>query len=333
MVKYKTILGIIDDYVEKCGRSNAKESSGLQGKETKTKKGVVYLTIDDLNNIADEIYEKYGLQVSEDENGRPKLDNNTFTLWDNESKTELRLGKILNHQEWIDFNNTGKGAYNLDEVIEFYDVMPSLMKETINFINFDDVGGACYTYPWVRGITLTTDCYGEQGTNEFYDKTMNIQRVIYHEGGHCVETAYRIIGKDRYGLKSPMRISDTDKYFNAMHKNESRFASLYGRNYYVQTDRDDSPYSEDFAETVSMVAFDKLKNKGNAQIFNEFSKVEGKKHSYGFKIFDHDEFKEEHKATYNFVKKILDGKMDLIKTDVGDDYWQHQIDDYTPPIS
>ena len=316
MVKYHYILKTIDNYLNKCHRTGPKASSGLLQRMPPPKQSTVKITDQELKDIAKSISKKYGLEVSvnglgEEEayavNRQHVLDKKRtytdvkFRFWDDESKTLIDLSDMVEHQEMMDFTNSGKAKYDLDDFFGYYTQIPPTLRESVGLIKFrpQDEGCNCClhnmyinvlggkSYEVDSGIHITSQAFAQDKGNTF-----NFQRILYHEVGHCFD-------KDKI-------IASSEEYYNAMGKNDEKFASDYGRSYYFTgrdvfddiSDAHKVPLREDVAETISMVCFENIDDKINANIFNE-------------RVEEHTEFKNNHKHTYDLVKDIIDGKIDM----------------------
>lgn len=343
MVKYNTILRAIDEYI-KCARDNPTSTSGIiypKGEAPKFEPKGRKLTSKELNEIADTMAERYGLEVSV-VNGKREINGKKFILWDNEHNTEINLSTLIQYQDEVDFTNRGyynnpnggaySSTYTLDEVLSYYNEMPELMKRAVGGIIFRGSGSAYHTSvdgrvnnPVVitHNFLRSTDWYSPRDGND------NLQRVLYHEISHALENPLNSeefdvlrkanIGKGEYAMskltterereiynnlfpkgsyaKSPHKyvFSDTVNYDNGMAGNDKKFASTYGRDFYLDT----SPFAqnhrcEDFAETMSMVAMSRTGNKENVSLDSMGS----------------DDFKKSHSETWKYCEDILDGKID-----------------------
>lgn len=316
MVKYDNILKAIEVYLEKCHREGTLESSGIlpginhyffnQNHEKKEND----LPTTRLENIAKLLCEKFGLEISLNRVGDMKINGNKhnpkFYLWDDENKTEIDLSAILSHDGWIDFSNSNHGIYNINDVLTYYDNMPSLMKYDVKNIKFSEFGGSSYCDQY-GNVTISSMVYG-QGANDpkitdenGIAKAYNMQRVMYHECGHAVE--FSVLRNHNF------RISNTKDYNYAMNMNNSFFASNYSEDYFFKTNSFYGEYNnanvEDFAETMAMVAFDDIKDKHNSiSIPSSFSGNVGGLENYS-------SFKKNHQGTYDFCKAILNNEINL----------------------
>ena len=304
MVRYTNIIKAIEDYIEKCAREGPTSTGGIiypVGEtptfEPKGKK----LTKKELDEIADKMAERWGLEVSVVD-GKREVNGRKFVLWDDEHKTVINLSTLIQRQDEIDFTNRGyyntenggtsKSTYTLDDFLGYYNEMPTMMKDATGGIIVQGSGNAhnclnefginnpiVLTHKWFRGKWV--------GAGSIND----VQQCMYHEGGHAIENMYYNPPKstDRYVF------SNTSNYEVAMNGNRKKFASNYAKRTYrkrvnTQTHR---RRCEDFAETMSMVAMSKTSTSSNANMD-------------GAKI---DEFKRDHETTWALCENILDGKV------------------------
>ena len=158
----------MNEVIDKC-REGTKPSSGVvsRGEAPKYELNDGGLTKDLLNQIADDMAERWGLEVSLDSKGRREIAMNKFRLWDDKHKTVIHLNKMIKHQDWIDFTNNDKGTYNLDEVLKYYDDLNDLAKDRMGGVIFETNNGSsmCRQY------------------NPKYDlaNTVEISQMVYHE--------------------------------------------------------------------------------------------------------------------------------------------------------
>lgn len=295
MVKYETIIQIIDTYIEKCSRNGPKNSSGLQTTSSDPQINDGGLTVQDRIKIGEDLAKRFNLEISIGWEKEIEIDEYSFVFWDDENSTVISLSGLIKHQDWVDFTNQGKGLYNLDEVMEYYVSMPPLMKDAVTRIQFIDNSNGCYITEGNNNIYLSSDLFTAKQEG---DKHYNLQRALYHECGHAVDFKYSLEDTKRIG-----GISGSEDYDNMMNKNNKSFASEYSRNFYLNNITNPNKKNiEDFADTMSMVAFDGLNDKTNAQVISTDHIIE-----------DISSFKKNHKNTYEFAKNILYGKVKLIK--------------------
>lgn len=307
MVTYKNILNIVESYVEKCSRNGPTNTSGIitpKGEIPVFEPKEYELTTDELETIANAMCNRYGLEISKAD-GKLEISKDKFILWDPTHKTELDFSNFIHWQNEIDFTNRGTTtdgklttyrAYTLEEVLEAYNEMPNMMKDAMGGVLFKEYGSAYNTYHNGRvdnPIILTHDCFNRKLRGGNFD----IQRVMYHEGAHAIERVY--------GEKYRNYIfSNTSEYNKAMFKNMDDggklFASKYGEETYVDRLHDGRyrRHSEDFAETMSMVALSRTNHNRNPKIDD---------------LYDMNDFKKDHKHTWKYCEDILDGKTDYKK--------------------
>ena len=290
MVKYETLIKIIDDYIIKCSRSSPKQSSGLisikENPPTFDPEWKWEISVEELKDIGEKMAERYGLRLT-------RVEEDLMIFYDEENSTAIRFKDYMHWDETIDFTNRGNERYNLDDILFYYDSLPDIMKKAVSEIRFPlDEGGASYCFSKYedtghRNIVVMTNesILNEKGS--YY----NAQTVLYHECGHALDNYLNHYDDNNIG--------DSKEYRKCMEGNDEKFASEYGRNYF----RDNNSASEDFAETVAMVCFDDLQDKSNAEeMVMDSSTPSWRKENF-------EEFKKKHKSTFGFVKNILDGKI------------------------
>lgn len=327
MVKIKYIIKAIEDYTEKCDRGGPKPTSGLQTPPPTFSQAGEKLTKDELHEIAKVSAERWGLEISVDENGKEEISRSNFKLWDPQNNTVISLGKVIkNNNSTIDFTNTDKGVYNLDYVLQSYNEMPDLMKRNCEYVEFNNNGRNAMrqssymrTYEPDKGfntVTITGMVFNNKDTQ------FNLKQVLGHEMGHASESHFtaeekRVLAKawvkntpsytywnsraltdeERVtynGAKSKMDMySSSPIYRDAQSKNKEKYASEYVyRVNYLQTN------SEDWAETMSAVAYRNSADKSSFKMVYQNGKV-----------VDWDTFVADHKGTYDFCCDYVDGKI------------------------
>ena len=323
----------IDEWIIKCGRSGTKPTSGPQHGQGEMPKfeAVEKLTKKELDEIADKMCERWGLEVSINNKGKREIGATKFSLWDEKNKTLIKLDKLVKkNPSWLDFTNNDRGKYNLDDVLRYYDEMPDRMKEATGGILFETTGGADYNtsydgrYDVVNPVVISGTHF-----NPMYliDESTNLQRCMYHEGGHSssgilpkevIDVLRKTsVGKNSYNRakltndnerkiydeyfkkdnRYNFRISNSKEYDNSMEQDKSRFASRYGRKGFMSYSGN-RKREENWAETLSMASFRNLPDKKNAVIQD----VNGN-------TIDLDTFISEHESSYKLACDFLDGKL------------------------
>jgi len=286
MVKYKSLVTIIEDYINKCHRSSPKRSSGLisikenrpQFKPLNKLDSSFFLKEDELKEIGNVMAERYGLIVS-------KVDEDNFVLYDKENETLLNFSEHINYP-MVDFTNRDKADYNLDDLLFYYDSMPDIMKKSVDRIRFSlEEGGACYytSDGFMSEVVMTNEAVTHDKESYY-----NAQLVLYHECGHAL---------DDY-LNNNKNIGDSNNYRMYMDENNEKFASEYSKTHYLEN----LNKREDFAETVAMVCFDRMEDKSNAIMVQDSNVLPWKREDFGT-------FQQNHKSTFKFVKDLLGGKV------------------------
>ena len=338
MVEKELINKIFDKIINKhltlkCSESGTTSISGWHGEgEKPVFDNTVDLDSKLLNQIADEMCERWGLEVSIDKNGKREIAKNKFSLWDDEHGTLIKLGAYLKRSDFIDFTNNGGATYDLDDVLMFYDRMPNTMKDATGGIIFENRDGACYNTLWDKKTDIINPIFirrfpfykGSQNTE------YNLQQVLYHEGGHALEgrlTAKEInilrktsVGNNTFNIfkcsneeerkifngilrthTSGYKFSNSVEYDTAMQQNTLRFASSYGRRVFLGTSSSDGGRRrEDWADTVSVLAFKDLPREMKDKV--KVSLTDGRTVGY-------DDFVKDHQATSQFVSDVIDGKI------------------------
>ena len=199
----KEITKLIRNWNTKCSSSGAKPSSGSIGRGEAPKYELYDgdLTNELLNTIADDMAKRWGLEVSVDEKGRREIAKNKFKLWDDKHKTIINLGKIIKHQDWIDFTNNDNGTYNLDEVLKYYDDLDDLAKDRMGGLFFETTNGSSFCrqyhggYDVANSIHISTMVYHKYDEKGYQLPTIsshnrepsmyNLKEVLGHEAGHA----------------------------------------------------------------------------------------------------------------------------------------------------
>ena len=342
MVSRNIIENVFDDVISnfngKCSHEGATSSSGvIYGKGEKPKYELIDggLTKELLNTIADDMAERWGLEVSIDSKGNREVSKTKFSLWDDNHKTLIRLNKMIKHQDWIDFTN-GNGmfssSYTLDDVLRYYNDLPELAKTRMGAVLFETTSGSSFnrmyhgTYGIANTIEISDMCYGNNGTN--VPSQYHLKQVMGHEAGHAME---RILTNEQINVleKSHVKGSvnkfkesqlDTDRerqiYRNLLHgndgeardlssskeweearnKNNVAMSSQYASSYDFSSDRN----SEDVAETMSAVAFRNASNEEKQTFRIRY---------VGGKEVDYDTFVKDHEATFKLACDYVDGKV------------------------
>lgn len=229
------------------------------------------------------------------------------------------IGKGSRHN-FIDFDNSGSGLYDLKEILKIYDEAPLILKKSTNEIIFTGskpgnpkaLGGAKAISEEFNGI-YTTKRIRIYARSILKDKTLrgNVAQTMYHEMFHCFE--YSMI-KDKKVieiLSNPSKYSEEDKKWakkrthpisdsNEWDKSCKEDSIYQEKNGFIKEEASfyvgDEDSSENWAETGSMVAFTDLEDKSMAVQTNNSLK------SVGF-----DEWIKRHPNKYDFVIRKLRG--------------------------
>ena len=208
------------------------------------------------------------------------------------------LNKNLKDGLFIDNTNTGKGVYNLKDVVKMYDDAPKVLKEANTSLTFTNrkaklLGGynKLVSKRWVNVLKdnpiykrVTQGRTEPQGWIDIYKTSIKddgdgwgLQRLIYHEMAHGLDN----ILSENWG-NPRMRFSDnrTADGYGALISKQHNFneetrkmevspedivdgiSSEYGQRHYDKT----HSYSEDFADCVSVVVFKYVEDKTGAKI-------------------------------------------------------------------
>lgn len=338
MVKYNNILKAIEDYIEKCDRDSPKTTSGIiypTGEAPQFEPTGKKLTVKELNEIADKMAERYGLEVSE-VNGKREVNSKKFILWDNKHKTEINLSTLLDKQDEVDFTNRGyydskygtySSAYTLDEVLGYYNEMPDMMKDATGGIIFRDGGQSFSTL--VEGRINNPICI----THPYLHKTdfldpknseYNLLQILCHEGGHAIEQDYT---QEQYDVFRKSKVSDLSYKKSKLDTNEEKriFDDLFDNglidskgHVYSDTKEYDENMSNNqvrFASEYGKTHY--LSYNGSTKRAEDFADImsmvamsrtnKGKGRTLDGRDFE--TVKKENSATWKYCEDILDGKI------------------------
>ena len=242
------------------------------------------------------------------------------------------LNKNLKDGLLIDNTNTGKGVYNLKDVVKMYDDTPKVLKEANTSITFTNrkakyLGGynKLISKKWMSALKdnpifkkVTQGRTEPQGWVDIYKTSIkddgdgwSLQRLLYHEMAHGLDNVL----SQNWG-NSRTRFSDNksaDGYgaliFKQRNFNEETrkmevtpeeivdgISSEYGQRHYDKT----YSYSEDFADCVSVVVFKYVEDKSGAKILPPDWTWENKKPPYTY-----DEFVKKYPHKVKFIEELL----------------------------
>lgn len=332
MVTVEYIYKALTDAIIKCGRSNPRDSSGViygQGEAPQYDSNTPVPDNELLNQIADDLAERWGLEVSIDSKGKREIGQTRFSLWDERHKTLINLNKIVKRQSWIDFTNNGKGVYNIDEVFSYYNDLPDMAKERMGALFFETNKGSSFNrmydgkYGYANTVNISSMVYKDA------NGTSGLRRVLGHEAGHVLDRTLTkddvrvlekcIVGRNKFDINKcendaerrianslvsrdglatrgqASSISFSEEYTSAKRDNKVFSASSYSATANV---KGMNRNCEDFAETMSAVMFRNLKDKSGFRI----------RYSNG-KVVDWDTFVSDHRATYKICCDYVDGKI------------------------
>lgn len=221
-------------------------------------------------------------------------------------------------KEFLDMKNKGTKNYNLKDVLRYYDEAPQAYKECTGSIAIMKKGRDTDPY----ALADTAPLWEYEGDKRHYNRVCvydgtfkhkqnergNPQQAIYHEMGHNFDFSYmkrQYVEVFEAGRKPPNRywvgLSRRDSRFNVVRTNQNNFqrqkgykirkASWYGED-------DHGGITEDFAETMSIAAFDKNPDKSLANMQYELS-------PHHYKTVPYDEWLPPHRKTYDFCVDLL----------------------------
>ena len=242
------------------------------------------------------------------------------------------LNKNLKDGLLIDNTNTGKGVYNLKEVVKMYDDAPKVLKEANTSLTFTNrkakyLGGynKLVSKKWLSVLKdnpifkrVAQGRTGPQGWIDIYKTSIKddgdgwgLQRLIYHEMAHGLDN----ILSENWG-NPRMRFSDnrTADGYGALISKQHNFneetrkmevspedivdgiSSEYGQRHYDKT----HSYSEDFADCVSVVVFKYVEDKTGAKILPPDWSWSNKKPPYTY-----EEFVKKYPHKVKFIEELL----------------------------
>lgn len=292
-------------------------------------------TKQELNDIADKMAERYGLQVSEVD-GKREVNGRKFVLWDDEHKTEIDLSTVIQRQDEVDFTNRGyynaknggqyESTYTLDEVLSYYNEMPNIMKDATGGILFKGQGSAYNTV--VEGrvnnpILIThnflkhTDWFSPKG------KDSDLQRVLYHEGSHAIEEnltskQYEVMrkantGKGRFSIMRLDTQEERDIYNDIIYKdhNPQRYIFSDTENYDNGMGNNKVKFGSNYGKRVFRSR--RTQSKRCEDFADTMSMVVMSRTSRSeIAVLENNgvnQFKQDHEATWKYCEDILDGKV------------------------
>lgn len=339
MVSKNIIIKELDNAIIKCGRGNSpRESSGViygQGEAPQFEpsfESKQYLDNNRLNEIADAMSERWGLEVSVDEKGKREIGQTKFRFWDARHGTIINLDKMVKQQYEINFTNnpdypanSRESVYTLDEVLGAYNELDSGVKTNLGELIFDMQKGASYCDVYnpksdmFNVVRISSMIY-----NNHYGDT-SLKRILNHECGHAGEANFskeqmdvlRKAYNPKNGKYSPSRLSNnrelevfndfvdnqkiyrnqfsySKEYRDAMDKNKLHYASHYSSTYGYSA----NSWIEDYAETMSAVSYRNSPNKEDFKIRYPDGRIVG-----------YDEFVSDHESTFKFCCDVADGKI------------------------
>lgn len=261
-----------------------KEKEKTEKPKRNTPKEPSKLTYETLNTPKD-IAEYYGLKYQ-------KI-NDEYHFTDEQNNTEIIIDKFFTRgfgaTALIDNKNKGRKRYDLKEVIKLYDEAPSNLKQATPKIEFDKTPRRQEN---ILGTTSrSTSRVKIYGSALMKSKTDNgnLRAVLYHEMGHALDN--NVNKEYSYGNKFEKAIQD-DYSYQTRHDFTEELSSDYAESNFEET----GTYSENWAESVSIVAQSHLENKETAVLNDKNGNVTTL-----------EEWKEKHPNVYEYVyHKVYD---------------------------
>ena len=346
MVKKEDIEFSIDkavsDYIWKCGRDGAKPTSGViygQGEAPKYELNDGGLDKKMLNQIADDMAERWGLEVSVDEKGNREISKTKFSLWDERHHTLIRLNKMIKHQDWIDFTNNGKANYNLDDVLRYYDELEPLAKTRMGALLFETNDGSSMnrlyhgTYGYANTVEISSMVYdaypgmgqSTHGTN--IPGAYHMKRVMGHEAGHAME---RVLTKEQVDVLEKSHVKGSKNKFRKSQLTTDRERELYDSMIYHESvgRANDISGSKEWSDAQEQNRVKMSSQYANSYHYQSDRDTEdfaetmsavayrnsGDKSTFRIRYPDgrevgYDEFVSDHKATFQLACDYADGKI------------------------
>ncbi|MBR0272379.1 MAG: minor capsid protein [Methanobrevibacter sp.] len=252
-----------------------------------------------------------------------RMDGNKHIFKDKLNGTEIIIDEYYvvgegAMRKYIDFTNSGNGKYNLKEIIKIYEDAPQILKKATNQILFTKIlknkPNVCgSSLPIYDGIIKGIKIHPRAFECNIFSRG-NVAQTLYHEMGHCLD--YSLMnqisanawlypqyftnkelrkiynGEDRYSISKSMgfqKACEKDRAFQYLNGFPIEESSWYGA-----TNQPDN-----WAETVSMVAFNEMDNVDMAVL-----------EDYHRNSISLEEWKKRNPYKYNFaLKKINEIKM------------------------
>lgn len=292
--KYEEIYNIINDFEM---LQDLNESLKHVSKKN-IKKVPVRILLD--STLKDKVYQnlRSPKSVAQYFNLDYSFKNGQYYFEDKEHNVNIHFDKFYlneSNQNIMDTRNTGKGEYDLKEVIKIYSDAHPLLKDSANEIHFttilkDNLGNINKSIRgqsdrWSKKIYIAQSAFNKY-TNG------NLRRTMYHEMGHTLDfsmSTTKQLKEKNYG------ISSSDSWNDALSKDEDYQKHLGFDTYQYSSAYGKKTKQDDFAETVSMVVQLGFIDKSDALITDEngnlLSSVEWEKY---------------HPNKIKFVQKLLE---------------------------
>lgn len=249
----------------------------------------------DLKTI-DDVAKYYNLEV--------KKETNELHLTDKKHDTEIVFDKYYTigegSEKYIDMKNEGNCKYDFKEVIKIYNEAPEILKDSTNIILFPKTnpGNSICGYTQLHDSNLnmykTIEIY-EHTFNNLKTKPCNLRQTMYHEMGHTLDLSM-MTKKSFYGISSSKEWTDTvtkeRKWYEKKYKKPYPSSSQYGS----------GKKTENWAETVSMVAMKELSDKSSAKL--EYKREE-KNRATVYITADYKQWMNDHPYTSKFASEKI----------------------------
>lgn len=270
-----------DEILKELKKKEKEKTKKPKQKVPKTTSRLTYETIRTPRDVA----KYYGLKYQ-------KI-NNEHWFTDEENNTKIIISKFFTIGEGseriIDNKNKGKNMYDLKEVIKCYDEAPLSLKKAAPKIEFvKTIRGQEDVLGTTKVSTSHVKIYGSS-LMKARTESGNLRATLYHEMGHTLDNS---VNKD-YSHSSKFEKAIEDDYaYQEEHGYTQELSSHYSEFKFKQT----GTYSENWAESVSIISQSHLENK-------EMAVLEDK----NGKNIQLEAWKEKHPNVYEYVySKIYD---------------------------
>lgn len=181
---------IIEEYNNKC-KINYNDRDGIQtiGADVKPSKKKNHYT--DMIESVTKLSDKYGLTIE-------KLNKSRIILKDTENDTIIDFQKEFVKKKLIDWQNTGKYKYDVEDLFRTYYNLPSNLKNNVKHIVFEKWTGI-QAQGYASRVSeeygdVNTICFPDILFDKKYDRMNSFEFVLAHESVHCLD--YNDISND-----------------------------------------------------------------------------------------------------------------------------------------